>query len=101
VAYYSIQHVRRQELGATLMELRRVLSPGGSLLIAAHLGEGEVFVDEFLGHRIETVGGTLYGADELRRIVERHGYNTEEELFRDPLSHEHQSRRIYLLARIQ
>ena len=101
VAYYSVQHVRRQELGEALIELRRVLDPHGSLLIATHLGKGEVFVDEFLGHQIETVGGTLYGAEELSRMVERHMYSIEEMLFRDPLPHEHQSRRIYLLARTQ
>jgi ubiquinone/menaquinone biosynthesis C-methylase UbiE len=99
VAYYSIQHVRRHELGGALIELRRVLASGGFLLIAAHLGEGEVFVDEFLGRQIETVGGTLYGADELSWIVERHRYSIEAVLFRDPLPHEHPSRRIYLLAR--
>ena len=101
VAYYSVQHVRRQELGEALIELRRVLDPHGPLLIATHLGKGEVFVDEFLGHQIETVGGTLYGAEELSRMVERHMYSIEEMLFRDPLPHEHQSRRIYLLARTQ
>jgi SAM-dependent methyltransferase len=101
VAYYSLQHVRRHELGGALIELRRVLGSGGFLLLAAHLGEGEVFVDEFLGHQIEAVGGTLYGADELSRIVERHGYSIKEVLFRDPLPHEHQSKRIYLLASTQ
>jgi ubiquinone/menaquinone biosynthesis C-methylase UbiE len=101
VAYYSVQHVRRQELGEALIELRRVLDPHGPLLVATHLGKGEVFVDEFLGHQIETVGGTLYGAEELSRMVERHMYSIEEMLFRDPLPHEHQSRRIYLLARTQ
>ena len=36
-----------------------LLAPDGLLLIAAHLGEGEVFVDEFLGYQIDPVGGTL------------------------------------------
>jgi SAM-dependent methyltransferase len=101
VAFYSIQHLRRDELGGALVELRRVLARGGLLLIAAHLGEGEVFVDEFLGHHIEMVGGTLYGADELSQAVERQDYSVEDVRFRDPLPHEHQSKRIYLLARTE
>jgi len=99
VAFYSIQHLRRDELGGALTELRRVLACDGLLLIAAHLGEGEVFVDEFLGHQIDSVGGTLYGADQLIGTVERYQYSIEDVRFRDPLAHEHPSKRIYLLAR--
>ncbi len=99
VAFYSIQHLRRDELGGALMEMRRVLVGGGLLLLAAHLGEGEVFVDEFLGHAIGTVGGTLYEADELPTALERRHFVVEDVRFRDPLPHEHPSKRIYLRAR--
>jgi SAM-dependent methyltransferase len=99
VAFYSIQHLRRDELGGALAELRRVLAPEGLLLIATHLGEGEVFVDEFLGHQIDSVGGTLYEADNLLEAVERHRYTIEDVRFRHPLAHEHPSKRIYLRAR--
>jgi hypothetical protein len=68
-------------------------------LIATHLGEGEVLVDEFLGHTIGTVGGTLYEADALRATLECHHYVIEDVRFRDPLPHEHPSKRIYLRAR--
>jgi SAM-dependent methyltransferase len=101
VAFYSIQHLRRDELGGALTEIRRVLIGEGLLLIAAHLGEGEVFVDEFLGHQIDSVGGTLYGADQLLEAVERNDYSIEDVRFRNPLAHEHPSKRIYLLARAQ
>ncbi len=101
VAFYSIQHLRRDELGPALSELRRVLAPDGLLLIAAHLGEGEVFVDEFLGYQIDPVGGTLYGTGKLLAAVERHHYSIEDVRFRDPLAHEHPSKRIYLLARVR
>ena len=99
VAFYSIQHLHRDELGRALTEIRRVLVDGGLLLLAAHLGEGEVFVDEFLGHAIDTVGGTLYDADELRAALEHRRYVIEDVRFRDSLPHEHASKRIYLRAR--
>ncbi len=99
VAFYSIQHLRRDELGGALTELRRVLVGDGLLLLAAHLGEGEVFVDEFLGHAIGTVGGTLYEADELRSTLERRHFVIEDVRFRESLPHEHPSKRIYVRAR--
>ena len=62
IAYYCLQHFPRPELPAVLAGLRRVLAPGGVLAVAAHLGDGGVLVDEFLGHRILPVGGTYYSA---------------------------------------
>ena len=99
VAFYSIQHLRRDELGGALAELRRVLVGGGLLLLAAHLGQGEVFVDEFLGHAIGTVGGTLYEDDELRAALESRDFVIEDVRLRESLPHEHPSERIYLRAR--
>ena len=99
MAFYSIQHLRRDGLDGALTEMRRVLVDGGLLLIAAHLGKGEVFVDEFLGHQIGTVGGTLYDVDESRAALERRHYVIEDVRHRDSLPHEHASKRIYLRAR--
>ena len=99
VAFYSIQHLQRDELGGALAELHRVLTSDGLLLIATHLGEGEVFVSEFLGHQIDSVGGTLYGEDQLLEAFERQKYSIEDVNLRDPLPHEHPSQRIYILAR--
>jgi ubiquinone/menaquinone biosynthesis C-methylase UbiE len=98
IAFYSIQHLRRAHLDLGLAEFRRVLAVGGGLLIATHLGEGEVFMDEFLGHQVATVGGTLFQDPELREALERHSFTIEDVRLRDSLPHEHSSRRIYLRA---
>jgi len=99
VAYYSLQHVARAELSAVLGELLRVLVNHGLLVVATHLGEGEAIFDEFLGHRIETAGGTFYGREELLEALTTAGLRVESVRERGPLEHEHQSQRIYVIAR--
>ena len=99
VAFYSIHHLPRSDLGSALSEIHRVLAPGGVLIIATHLGEGEVYSNQFLGHEFETVGGNHYGEDELRDALVHQSFAVMQSRRRDPLPHEHQSQRIYLIAR--
>jgi ubiquinone/menaquinone biosynthesis C-methylase UbiE len=99
VAYYSIHSVRRAEAHAVLGESARVLKSHGTLLLSTHLGNGEVYFDEFLGHRIAKTGGTLYSAEEIAGSVSSAGFSIETTELRGPLQHEHQSLRIYLLAK--
>jgi ubiquinone/menaquinone biosynthesis C-methylase UbiE len=100
VAFYSIHHLQREELPEGLAEIRRVLSTGGRLLIATHLGEGEKYTEEFLGHRIASVGGTMYREPELRAALERQSFAIENIQTRHPLDNEYPSQRIYLTARM-
>jgi SAM-dependent methyltransferase len=100
VAFYSIHHLPRSELGSALVEIRRILKPTGLFVVATHLGESEVYSSEFLGHRIRTVGGTLYGKDELLNELQSQSFVVQDVRHRDPLPHEHQSGRIYVTARL-
>jgi ubiquinone/menaquinone biosynthesis C-methylase UbiE len=99
VAYYSVHNMPRTGLGIALAEIHRILKSSGVFVVATHLGEGEVYNQEFLGHSIETVGGNLYGDDELLAEVASHSFVVDEVHYRDPLSHEHNTRRIYLICR--
>ncbi len=99
VAFYSVHHLPRPGLRTALAEVRRILKPAGLLVVATHLGESEVYSDMFLGHEIEPVGGTLYGEDELVGEIESESFVIEDMWYRDPLPHEHESKRIYLLSR--
>jgi ubiquinone/menaquinone biosynthesis C-methylase UbiE len=98
VAFYSIHSVTRGELRLVLAELARVLERRGTLLAATHLGEGEVYTHQFLGHDIALTGGTLYSEQEITDQVSSSGFKVESSKARDPLAHEHPSRRIYILA---
>lgn len=75
------------------------LTRAGILLLATHLGEGEVYIDEFLGHRIRSMGGALYRRDEIVTLLAEARLGVEIERHRSPLPHEADTRRIYLLAR--
>jgi ubiquinone/menaquinone biosynthesis C-methylase UbiE len=99
VAFYSVHNLPRRALGAAFAQVHRVLKPAGIFVVATHLGEGEVYSNEFLGHDIDLVGGTLYRDDQLIAALESHAFVIEEVRHRDPLPHEHNSRRIYVTCR--
>jgi len=100
VAFYSIQHLPRPDLGGALVELARVLERGGTLVLATHLGAGEITVSELLGHTFEPMGGTFYAEGELERAVTAASFVVDDVRVREALPHEHPSRRVYLTARL-
>jgi SAM-dependent methyltransferase len=52
VSFYSIIHLSRSELGAALAEVKRVLRPGGLLLLAFHVGDEPIHLDEWWGQEV-------------------------------------------------
>ncbi len=100
IAFYSIIHIPRAEIVAALTEMRRVLRPGGPLLLAFHIGDDEGHETEMWGHEV-AIGYTFYGSREMAGYLESAGYTVEEIVEREPYAPdvEYQSRRAYLLAR--
>lgn len=99
IASYVIQHLPRHDLPATFTELHRALAPGGLLLLVTHLGDGEVTIDELLGHRFDPVGGTFHGRDEIDALLDGAHFRIEVRHERGPMPGEFDTQRLYVLAR--
>ena len=70
----SFLHVPREDAPATLRGFRRVLRPGGVLLLSVKRGEGEMDGDSYDEDRRRF---TLYRADQLRELTEGAGFAVE------------------------
>jgi SAM-dependent methyltransferase len=98
-AFYSVIHIPRPEVGAALAEMRRVLRPGGLLLLAFHVGDDVVHLDEWWGHRV-SVDFLFFRPDEMTGLLGSAGFEVEEVIEREPYPDvEHPSRRAYIFAR--
>ncbi len=96
VAFYSLIYGTDQDVVTALGECRRVLEPGGRILIAVHGGRpGDQHFDDFQGIPIDvTMRHTTPAA--LRSLAESAGLAVDEIVSRNPYDFEHETQRIYL-----
>jgi ubiquinone/menaquinone biosynthesis C-methylase UbiE len=98
-AFYSLIHIPRGDLPQALAELRRVLRRGGKLLVAFHIGDETVHLNEWWGHKV-CVDFFFFRSEEMAQHLRGAGFEIAEIIEREPyLEVEHQSRRSYLFAR--
>jgi SAM-dependent methyltransferase len=97
VAFYSLIHIPRPELGSLFRELHRVLRPGGRFLFTAHAGDGVLEVDELLGSPVR-FAATLFGLDELVEATTAAGFEVTTAERRPPYPDEHPTDRIAIEA---
>ena len=98
-AFYCIIHIPRAQVVGALRELRRVLRPGGWLLITFHLGSEDSHHEELFGKPV-SLDVVWFTTAAMSGYMQAAGLQVEEVLERDPYAPEveYQSRRGYILA---
>ena len=95
VAFYVL--IYEADPTPALQELRRVLRPGGVLLLAVHAGEGHQHFDDYKGLPVD-VELYLRSPTVLSGQLARAGFHVERVEVRPPYPFEHATERLYLLA---
>ena len=99
VAFYSIVHLTADSLPPAFTEMRRVLRPGGTLLVAFHVGDEVLRPGELWGVPI-TLDWTFFPLDVVVRALGSVGFLVTDVREREPYEGvEHASRRAYVSAK--
>ncbi len=97
-AFYSIIHIPRPDVVKALREIKRVLRPGGTLLVTFHIGDEIIHRDEWWGKQV-SVDFQFFQPAEMERYLQEAGYEQIEVNVREPYPEvEYQSRRAYIFA---
>ena len=98
-AFYSIIHIPHEQVTDTLRELRRVLVPGGWLLLSFHIGDEAVHFDEWKGKKVN-IDTIFFLVAKMESYLEEAGFEVTEIVERDNYEGvEYDIRRAYLFAR--
>lgn len=99
VAWYAVVHLAPSELPAALAGLARVLTPGGWLALATHVGDAIHHLDTWLGEPVD-LDVVLHDPRQVRAAAQSAGLQVVEWYLRGPLAGiEPDTERLYLLAR--
>lgn len=98
VALYSVIHLEPAELAPAFAEARRVLRPGGRLLVAFHAGTEVRHLDDWWGHPVDVDFRFLEPAP-VADLLRTAGFDVEATLERTHYPEEPETTRAYLLAR--
>jgi len=98
-AFYCLIHIPHTRIVDALKELKRVLVPGGVLLLTFHVGSEINHVDEFFNQKVN-MDFIFLEVPEMENYLQQAGFVRVESFIRDPYAPEveHQSRRAYIFA---
>lgn len=98
-AFYCIIHIPREQVVVALREMKRVLKPGGVLLVTFHIGSEIEHVEDWFEKPVN-LDFAFYQPNEMEKWLKDAGFELEETLVREPNPEvEYASRRAYLFAR--
>jgi SAM-dependent methyltransferase len=97
VLFYSIIHIKREDVTRAFQEMSRVLTHGGKLLLSFHGGEGEIHRDEWYGQPL-SIDFRLFQSSEMAVYLEAAGFQEIKIVEREPYEFEHPTKRIYISA---
>ncbi|MGE5461760.1 MAG: class I SAM-dependent methyltransferase [Syntrophothermus sp.] len=98
-AFYCIIHIPRERIVAALREMKRVLKPGGLLLLAFHIGDDTKHLDTWWDKPVNLDFAFLQPSEVENFLLEA-GYELQETLVREPNPEvEVETRRAYIFAR--
>ncbi len=99
-AFYCLIHIPHDQIVDALKEIKRVLKPGGVLLLTFHIGSEPYHSKEAWGKEISMIYN-FFQPEEFEGYLKAAGYEGIEATVREPYEEkiEYQSRRAYLWAR--
>jgi ubiquinone/menaquinone biosynthesis C-methylase UbiE len=96
-AFYSLIHIPRDLVSNALRELKRVLVPGGTILIAFHIGNETIHRDEWWGKEVN-VDFAFFEVEEMKNYIQKAELQLNEVMQREPYTEEYPSQRAYIFA---
>jgi ubiquinone/menaquinone biosynthesis C-methylase UbiE len=102
VGFYAIVNLVLEEVQAVLVEVQRVLKPGGLFLLSFHIDEGQerADVEHFFNHEGNALTFYYFKVDDVKALLESAGYQVVDILIRYPYKDvEYPSKRAYFVVR--